>query len=165
MKMFMQWKKRQEAYELHLDTQVVATFQIPNPREPLTAILTIGMEQFTLSRPGFWKTHIVVHNEAQKEILRLQPQKWYSSSLVFNYYNQSFRIRSKNNPLLTWSIENEQKTVLEYGLTFSPKGNHLQIKVEEEVPLLFHGLLWYLMHTILLEQNGIDDASLVVLLV
>ncbi|MFM2231042.1 MAG: hypothetical protein RL607_2300 [Bacteroidota bacterium] len=163
--MKIQWELTTSGNKLVMSGQEVGYFQIPDPRKPLTATFQIGTQIFTITRPGFWKTRVCIYDENGHEIMHLKPKNWWFNSMVFTYLQETYVIRLKNSPLVTWIIENNGISILEYGLAVTSKGNGLKIKCDDDVPVLFHGLLWYFMHTVLQEQNGFDDGSLIVVLV
>lgn len=163
--MKIQWEVTSLGSVLKIEGNEMGYFTKPNSRNPTRALFQIGTHTYTLERRGFWKTGITIHDENGNEIIHGKLRNWWSNSMVFTYLDETYSISIYNDPTVTWKISKVGKSVLEYSIAVTSKGNGIKIKQHEEVPVVFHGILWYGIHAVLQEQTGLDEGAVIVVLV
>lgn len=149
-------------YSFRVNGQERGTLQLNHYHQAASMFLFSAQQTYQIKRVGFWKSKLVILNAAGKEIVKVEPKSWFSSSWSFQHQAESYEIKIDNCPLVEFSIIRNQKKLISYGLKPQKVKLTLGIQVSAEVPELFHFLLWFLMRPIVIEQTG-QEAAFVLL--
>lgn len=155
----MQWKKRDTfSFSLLNAGKQVGEMNIDYTSTSQPAACSLGNEKFIIRRTGFWKSGVEIEDaHSKKMLLNAGPKKWYSNRLEVKAFDQQLELKVWNNPLAEWSLEQERKPILAYGLSTEGAAPGVRIRAgESDVPLLYHFFLWYLFFPVA-QENGGDD--------
>lgn len=134
-------------------------------KDSFNAIL--ANEKFKISTLGFLAQKLEITDMNGNVVLKMSPKKWYSSTFFIEFNHKTYTLVLRNNPLSEYVILSEKEELLAYGLDNQKGDNKLSIRISEKdnnQPLLFHLLLWYLFEPIAHENSG-DSISFVLLTV
>lgn len=100
----------------------------------------------------------IYEKEVDKEesLLILENQGILFNKFKLTYLDKSYSFEVKNNPLVEYSIKDNDGNALSYSISNSKeqKGIHLKIKSNtKNSPILFHALLFILIHPVLRENT------------
>lgn len=128
------------------------------------ATFTIGEDQFTLTKRGFWKRTLHLINSQGIELATVQPEKWYANHWILAYGGNTYRLSVRNNPLAEYVLADGETEILAYGL--HTQNGSIQVRITTSATAadpLFDFLLWYLFAPIAMENMG-DDLSFLLLI-
>jgi hypothetical protein len=119
----------------------------------------LGQQKYKISSSGLLSQKVEIRDINGTLVLKMEPEKWYSSyySLMFN--ETKYKLIIRNNPLSEFVVVYENTELVAYGLDMLKESNKLAVRVIEKdshQPLLFHALLWYLFEPLSYENSGDD---------
>lgn len=161
----MQWKKIADfRFALYHDEKQIGQMTIDYSSAQQAADCTFEDQHFIIRRTGFWKSGVEIEDANGKQLLlKAQPKKWYSNRLEVTVSGQQMEMKVWNNPLAEWSLEQNGKPVLAYGLSTGGVTGVRITMSESNVPALYHFLLWYLFYPVA-QENGGDNLPFFLLL-
>lgn len=119
------------------------------------ATCQIEDKEFTIRRKGFWKSSIDIVDNGGKIIAKTYIEKWYANSSVLEFDDKKYKLILHNNPLAEYSIIDDGKNLVSYGLAADNGKVNTRITGEDNHSnYLFDFLLWYLFVPIATENMG-----------
>lgn len=168
--MTKKWNKiDKNNYKLFIDEVEIGLFKLNEKSTNSEVIASFLGKEFKIYRTGFWKSNIEVVDNENNIISKIYNKKWYGSSFVIEFYDKKLNLIIKNNPLIEWSIYNEDDLILSYALDTSNKDVGLKItqpvnnKLNEENDYLLDFLLWYLFLPVI-SENSDEELLMFILL-
>lgn len=151
------WKKIGESqYQLYDESAAMGSLTLQLYSASGKAVATLGTDTYEIATSGFWKSTLIIKDSSQNEILKVRPAKWYGTRYDVLHENKRYRLEIQNNPLASWMLLDQNEVICSYGLETADGKVAIKISGSENVPLLFHHLLWYLFLPIATEQTGDD---------
>jgi hypothetical protein len=151
------WEKISEnTYQFTLDHDNIGEMEIQINSIDTKATCHMNDTKFTIRRTGFWKNSIEISDNKDQIIAKAYSEKWYAHYLVLEFGDQKFKLILHNNPMAEYSILDERKNILAYGLAVEDGSVHIRVTCEEIRDYLFDYLLWYLFVPIASENMGSD---------
>ncbi len=147
-------------YEFTLQGRKTGTMKVNSASLQVTADCLIDESRFKIKRTGFWKTAIDISDEAGNSIVKVSPEKWYSSSYRVDYGNKKLKLIIRNNPLSEYVLIDNEKEILAYGLSTENKKPGVKISGTSSADTILHYLLWYLFVPVANENFGSDYSFL-----
>ena len=121
-------------------------------------------KEFVIKKTGFWKSNLEITDLNGQIIARTYSEKWYRNSFVLEIGSMKYKLLVRNNPLAEWTIQDNNKDLLAYGLSTQDGKVAVKIKSNSEEPnYLFDFILWYLFEPIATEQCA-DDLTFLLLI-
>ncbi|HVZ26356.1 MAG TPA: hypothetical protein VG842_09890 [Sediminibacterium sp.] len=147
-------KKNDFLYDFLIKGEKTGEMELNFSNLQSAAVFRMNGENYEIKRSGFWRTIIEVRDH--KEILRLkmEPEKWYANSYTGLWGESAIKLFARNNPLAEYVISNTHQDILSYGLDTEKNKLFIRITAGEDVPALFHALLWYLFVPVANENFG-----------
>lgn len=118
---------------------------------------TIGGDTYAIATAGNFNAKVIITDEQDNVALQLAPEKWLSTSYLFSYQGQDYKLLVRNNPLAEYVIMQGAKECLAYGLDIVKETRKAAVRIREcakEQPAIFHVLLWYFFEPIAIEQTS-----------
>ncbi|AWI26749.1 hypothetical protein [Flavobacterium pallidum] len=158
------WKNNKDgSFTLIRNGNEAGVYNDSNSGKSCTAIITLKNSQYKINRKGFWKTDILLCDEAGKEVLWVKSLNWYGRSYTLTFDNETFTLKIGNNPLSEWSLYKNDILQLTYSLKSLNGKSGLEIREDFDNPVWFHYLLWYLIKPVIVENTGSDDELMLLL--
>lgn len=155
------WKNNVDgSFTLIRSGNLSGTYNDNSPNKSCTAVVTFENKQYKILRKGFWKTTILLLDDAGKEIISVKPLNWYGSSYKLTFDNQTYTLKIGNNPLTEWSLYRDNILQLAYGLKSGDGKSGLSIREDLDNPVWFHFLLWYLIKPVFIDNGSNDELML-----
>lgn len=149
------WTRRSEdSYVFSANGKEYGTFQNTSVPNPFSANIKIENKEYTISRKGFWRTYVAIRDTQGTEVLSLKVKKWWGSSYIIDFENKKYSLTVGNNPLVHYTIFQENVELLSYALSNRKGELGLKISGLLDVPVFFHFLLWYLINPVISESKG-----------
>lgn len=149
------WIKTGEGkYSFNIDGQLTGEMQF-HYSSGGDASISIGSSGYHIKRTGFWKNTMVVEDAMAQTLVKVYPEKWYSSAWVLEYGPVTYKLVVRNNPLAEWAIQQDGQDILAYGL--DPAKQRIGIKISSAEPandLLLDFILWFLFAPVAMENCG-----------
>ena len=121
----------------------------------------IGEDHYTFEPVGQWKRRILINDDHGDTVGEMVQPKWYASNLEIHYKERTYKIQSKNNPLVEYGLYQGDIPLLRYGLSLEGASVKLYRKASRhEVPLLLEVALWYLFPAKMGYAVGWSDAAM-----
>lgn len=151
-----QWVKTGEGhYQFKHGDEDLASLFIDYKSNNRKALVTINGESFTIKQTNLWKNHMAVTNASNNTIITIVPEKWYSSSFLVQWGLNNYEIKTRNNPMAEWVLQQDGKDVLAYGVKTNNGKVVTQITESNTNPaIILHAILWYLFLPIAIENSG-----------
>lgn len=143
-------------YELHRGEEFLmrVSFNVASAKSEATVYTK--NEMLKIRTDGFWRTRIVIVDEAGKEVLTCAPRKWYASDWVVTFQNKPYQLKCTNRPLATYVLSDATNEILSYSL--EPHQGRVRVVARgewEEAGALGDAFLWYMLKPFAME-NGSD---------
>jgi hypothetical protein len=98
---------------------------------------------------------MAVTNASNNTIITMVPEKWYSSSFLVQWGAANYQLKTRNNPLAEWVLQQDGNDVLAYGLKTADGKVVTQItEANTGAAIILHAMLWYLFVPIATENSG-----------
>ncbi len=147
-------KNSEDAYDFVVNENVQATIHFNRSSSDGIVTVNAAKETFKINRSGFWKSNIEITDTSNVLAASVKPAKWYSGHYIMQYNGQEYKLIVRNNPLAEWAIQQNDKDICAYGLDTKNGAVTVRITEAENVPVLFHFILWYLFWPIAVENTG-----------
>ncbi len=159
------WKKIGDStYTLFQNNDLVGQMEIILNSLERKAIAKIASNMFTIRRTGFWKNSLVVLDDSDQIIMKVYPEKWYSSTSLVEYENKKYKLVLRNNPLAEYAILDNEKVIMSYGIDNENEKMCIRIASSGmEQDYMFDLLLWYLFVPMVTENNEDEFAFMLLI--
>jgi hypothetical protein len=157
-----QWVKNSDFnYSLWMHEKEIGKMEIQFNTIASKAVCTIDGTRLEIKRTGVWKSNLEITDSNEKVILKTYPEKWYANTSIIEFENKKYKLIIRNNPLAEYSVIENDKDILAYGLNTENKELKVKISTSGNDNLIFDFLLWYLFLPIANENFG-DTYSFII---
>lgn len=159
------WVKGEKStYILWDNNQQIGKLEIVKGAFERRAMASFQGEELVIKKVGLWKSNLEITAPNGQILAKVYAKKWYANSYILEEGNKQYQLIVRNNPLAEWTIQDNHKDVLSYGL--STKEGKVCVKITsalEHPNYLFDIILWYLFEPIA-SENGVDDLTFLLLI-
>lgn len=151
-------------FALWENDQQIGKLEIVRGASEKKANVSFQDKEFVMRRTGFWKSNLEITDKNGQIMARVFSEKWYGNSYVLENGNKRYKLLIKNNPLAEWTLHDNNKELLSYGLGTQDGKVVVKIRSDfERSNYLFDFILWYLFEPIVTEQCS-DDLTFLTLI-
>lgn len=150
-----QWVKNADfSYTFEVDGQKTGEMEIQFNTPGSKATCKINGQLLEINRTGFWRSNIEIMEGDGRLLLKAYPEKWYANSSVIEFEGKIYKLLIRNNPLAEFTVTENDKDVLAYGLATENRELKLRITTHDNSHFILDFLLWYLFLPIANENMG-----------
>ncbi|MBI1193850.1 MAG: hypothetical protein GC205_11875 [Bacteroidetes bacterium] len=150
-------------YQFRINDQVAGELKLNTSSLDVRGDETLGQKTYTIRQTGFWRGVTEMRDAHDLPVARIKAEKWYSSSYRLEYRGHPYKLVLRNSPHLEWAIQDQDRTLLAYGLAVEKNKSTVQIRSDvASVDPELDALLWYQLLPTVMEDMG-DTFSFLVL--
>lgn len=152
------WTKESDSrFIFWIDNQQMGSMEIAQRTGERKATVQLGNQSLEIRKTGFWKNGFKVTDASGRTIAEAQPEKWYSRRLALTCQGKKYTLVIRNNPLVEWVVQENNKDVSAYGLdTRNGKASIRITSAPGNTDTLLDIILWYLFQPIATEHCADD---------